>query len=326
WGRGGTGGSSVCAGTPPPSPYLEPSLVYELLLRGPGLPPRTVAVPAGRREQRVGALRGGAAVTGAQRGTRPDGLSYDGFWSPWSRPATTVTPPDVDPVTLGLSCLLAILVLALGLLGLLGHRRLLQEKLWPPVPGPRAGVRGPLQCLWGQLPALALPRGWGSLDPPGGGPRSRGAAEHRGGGAAAAPPPPLGLLLGTDAPPLRIGCFAPRRFAGSTFELLPAGSRAPLRSIPAEPRQHTVEFALDGAAAAARCYRCRYRSYNGSAWETSELSEAIAVNGSGDAECGAAAAGTASPLPRSEPGGSAAAAPGAPRLLPLLALALLEAA
>ncbi|KAM9514152.1 uncharacterized protein ACIB01_019058 isoform 2-T2 [Guaruba guarouba] len=140
-------------------------------------------------------------------------------------------------------------------------------------------------------------------------------------GAAAAPPPPLGLLLGSHGPP-RIGCFAPRLFAGSTFELLAEGSRAPLRSVPAQPHQHTVEFALDGAAAAFRCYRCRYRSYNGSAWETSELSEGIAVNGSADAACAIAAAGTEPPLPRSEPGGSAAA-PGAPRLLPLLALMLL---
>lgn len=149
-------------------------------------------------------------------------------------------------------------------------------------------------------------------------------------GAAAAPPPPLGLLLRTDSA-LRIGCFAPRSFAGSTFELFAMGSRVPVRSVPAEPQQHTVEFELDGAAAASRCYWCRYRSYNGSAWETSELSEGIAVNGTDDAGCSIPAAGTDPPLPCSPPlqlgtgtrgPCGSAAAPVAARLVPLFALVL----
>ncbi|KAF1543548.1 UNVERIFIED_CONTAM: Erythropoietin receptor, partial [Eudyptes pachyrhynchus] len=51
-----------------------------------------VGVAAGRREQRVGALRGSTPYSVRVR-TRPDGLSYGGYWSPWSPPATAVTPP-----------------------------------------------------------------------------------------------------------------------------------------------------------------------------------------------------------------------------------------
>ncbi|NXW85044.1 EPOR protein, partial [Alopecoenas beccarii] len=51
-----------------------------------------VGVGAGRREQRVGALRGSTRYSVRAR-ARPDGLSYGGYWSPWSPPATAVTPP-----------------------------------------------------------------------------------------------------------------------------------------------------------------------------------------------------------------------------------------
>ncbi|XP_049666540.1 erythropoietin receptor [Accipiter gentilis] len=167
-GPGGARGQLCVRWQPPPSPYLESSLAYELALHAPGLPPRTVGVGAGRREQRVGALRGSTHYSVRVR-ARPDGLSYNGYWSPWSQPATAVTPPDVDPVTLGLSCLLALLLLGLGLLGLLGHRRLLQEKLWPPVPGPEREFEGLFSAYGGNF-QLWLCQGVGApWAPPGAG-------------------------------------------------------------------------------------------------------------------------------------------------------------
>ncbi|XP_074881317.1 erythropoietin receptor isoform X2 [Buteo buteo] len=167
-GPGGARGQLCVRWQPPPSPYLESSLAYELALHAPGLPPRTVGVGAGRREQRVGALRGSTHYSVRAR-ARPDGLSYSGYWSPWSQPATAVTPPDVDPVTLGLSCLLALLLLGLGLLGLLGHRRLLQEKLWPPVPGPEREFEGLFSAYGGNF-QLWLCQGVGApWAPPGAG-------------------------------------------------------------------------------------------------------------------------------------------------------------
>ncbi|NXQ42912.1 EPOR protein, partial [Catharus fuscescens] len=55
-------------------------------------PPPQVGVPAGRREQGVSGLRGSTRYSVRAR-ARPDGLSYGGFWSPWSHPGTATTPP-----------------------------------------------------------------------------------------------------------------------------------------------------------------------------------------------------------------------------------------
>lgn len=98
-------------------------------------------------------------------------------------------------------------------------------------------------------------------------------------------PPPLGLLAPEDEGPLKIICFAPRSFAGSTFELFAAGAGIAVQSVSAEPGQHKVDFTLDGAS---RCYRCRYRSYNGSAWQASAFSTDIVVNGAGGDAAGVA--------------------------------------
>ncbi|KAM6037485.1 uncharacterized protein LJ206_000354 isoform 2-T2 [Theristicus caerulescens] len=103
-------------------------------------------------------------------------------------------------------------------------------------------------------------------------------------GAVAAPglsPAPLGLLSQEDGGPPTIICLAPRSYAGSTFELFAAGAGVPAQSVSAEPDQHKVDFTLDRATPASRCYRCRYRSYNGSAWQTSAFSMEIMVNGAG---------------------------------------------
>lgn len=103
-------------------------------------------------------------------------------------------------------------------------------------------------------------------------------------GAVAAPqllPSPLGLLTTADEGPPKISCFAPLSYTGSTFELFAVGADVPAQSIAAEPDQHKVDFTLGGATPASRCYRCRYRSYNGSAWQTSAFSMEIVVNGAG---------------------------------------------
>ncbi|XP_075268711.1 protein HIDE1 isoform X2 [Opisthocomus hoazin] len=122
-------------------------------------------------------------------------------------------------------------------------------------------------------------------------------------GAVATPtlsPQPLGLLSREDGGPPKISCFAPRSYAGSTFELFAAGAGVPVQSVSAAPGQHRVDFVLDGAVPVSRCYRCRYRSYNGSAWQPSAFSMEIAVNASEDAGCHPpTAAPTGRPLPTS---------------------------
>ncbi|GAB0201766.1 erythropoietin receptor [Grus japonensis] len=114
---------------------------------------------------------------------------------------------DVDPVTLGLSCLLALLLLGLGLLGLLGHRRLLREKLWPPVPGPEREFEGLFSAYGGNF-QLWLCQGVGApWAPPGGCPEAEelpSAVEEVGsppGKGPPSPPPPPPPPAAAPAPP-----------------------------------------------------------------------------------------------------------------------------
>ncbi|XP_074881246.1 protein HIDE1 isoform X1 [Buteo buteo] len=122
-------------------------------------------------------------------------------------------------------------------------------------------------------------------------------------GAMAAPrlsPLPLGLLFQEDGGSLKITCIAPESYTGSTFELFAMGADVPAQSVSANPGQHKVDFTLDGTALASRCYRCRYRSYNGSAWQMSAFSMEIVVNALGDTGCHPPpAAPTGHPLPTS---------------------------
>ncbi|XP_071275153.1 uncharacterized protein [Agelaius tricolor] len=130
-------------------------------------------------------------------------------------------------------------------------------------------------------------------DSPQDSPRGSPRGSRRGSGTAAAPrllPAPLLLRLPPEPGPPRIRCLAPRRFAGSTFELLRGLPAVPVRSLPAAPDRHWAEFALPGAAG---CFRCRYRSHNGSAWLESELSPG--TGGSGG--CGETPGGSPSRIP-----------------------------
>ncbi|KAM7074440.1 LOW QUALITY PROTEIN: uncharacterized protein J5F26_017374, partial [Ciconia maguari] len=123
-------------------------------------------------------------------------------------------------------------------------------------------------------------------------------------GAVAAPglsPHPLGLLSQEDGGPPKITCFAPRSYAGSTFELFVVGSRVPpCRAVSPSRASTMADFTLDGVTPASRCYWCRYGALNGSAWQMSAFSMEILVNASGDAGCQPpTAAPTGQPLPTS---------------------------
>ncbi|KAM3654693.1 erythropoietin receptor, partial [Ammospiza maritima maritima] len=195
---GGGGGSCACAGAPPRAlPALQPRL--RAGAEPPPGTPKTVGVPAGRREQGVGGLSPSTPYSVRAR-ARPDGLSYGGVWSPWSAPVSATTAPELDAVTLGLSCLLVLLVLGLGALGVLGHRRTLRAKLWPPVPGPEREFEGLFSNYGGNF-QLWLCQGPGSPCAPPCAPSpppeledaveevGGGGAAQGGGGASLAPPP-----------------------------------------------------------------------------------------------------------------------------------------
>ncbi|XP_053789048.1 translation initiation factor IF-2-like isoform X2 [Vidua chalybeata] len=107
-------------------------------------------------------------------------------------------------------------------------------------------------------------------------------------------PAPLLLQLPPEPGPPRIRCLAPRRFTGSTFELLRGVPGLPVRSVPAAPDRHWADFSLPGAA---RCFRCRYRSHNGSAWLESEPSPGTGGSDLGDTECQPSTGTAAGPAP-----------------------------
>ncbi|XP_058684998.1 erythropoietin receptor-like [Poecile atricapillus] len=193
---GGSRGELCVRWAPPPGPYLHSSLIFQLALSPPEGPPKTVGVPAGRREQGVGGLRASTEYSVRAR-ARPDGISYSGFWSPWSPPRSATTPPELDAVTLGLASLLGLLLLALGALGLLGHRRTLRAKLWPPVPGPEREFEGLFSAYGGNF-QLWLCQGPGSpWAPPAPPPlEAEDAVEEVGEGPGEPPLPP-----GAETPP-----------------------------------------------------------------------------------------------------------------------------
>ncbi|XP_030331153.1 erythropoietin receptor [Strigops habroptila] len=127
----------------------------------------------------------------------------------------------MDPVTLGLSCLLAILVLALVLLGLLGHRRLLQEKLWPPVPGPEREFEGLFSAYGGNF-QLWLCHGVGApWTPPAGAPE---AEELPSTVEEVGPPPGKGPPPSEGDPPCTPPCASPSPASSFEYTLFDPGS------------------------------------------------------------------------------------------------------
>ncbi|XP_071656739.1 erythropoietin receptor isoform X2 [Patagioenas fasciata] len=123
--------------------------------RAPPAPPHPLhraSRAAGPPPERVGGAGGGAGAALRALGAPPQPLPgvQPGVRAGAARPGAA-PPHDMDPVTLGLSCLLALLLLGLGLLALLGHRRALREKLWPAVPGPEREFEGLFSAYGGNF-------------------------------------------------------------------------------------------------------------------------------------------------------------------------------
>ena len=187
--------------------------------------------------------------------------------------------------------------------------------------------------LWVPLPhGSAQPHGYGSL-PHGYGSHSPTAMGHtasllwvtaprlwvphpprppRPAGALPAAPPPLPAPLCVASDAAHIRCFAPRRYDGGAFELFAVGRREALSRAVAERGRHCALFRLDRTAAAAfRCYRGRYRRFDGRTWWESELSAAVPLRGAfGGGGWGAMGGGggrwgggAETPLPGSKEGG-----------------------
>ncbi|XP_044850352.1 protein HIDE1 isoform X4 [Mauremys mutica] len=106
-------------------------------------------------------------------------------------------------------------------------------------------------------------------------------------GPSLTPAPLLYLDMSSDPPArgdsTRLVCIAPRAYVDSEFWLLKMDLVQPVQTLFASEAQHHVTFILGNVTGKdAGQYRCRYRSYNGSARQMSEFSNvveiAVAVN------------------------------------------------
>ncbi|XP_067416491.1 protein HIDE1 isoform X2 [Emydura macquarii macquarii] len=101
-------------------------------------------------------------------------------------------------------------------------------------------------------------------------------------GASLTPAPLLYLDMSSDAlaegDSVRIVCIAPRAYVDSEFWLQKTGLPQPVQMLFASEGQHRVTFILGNVTRNDTGeYRCRYRSYNGSAGQMSEFSSVVEI-------------------------------------------------
>ncbi|KAJ6657702.1 hypothetical protein lerEdw1_002203 [Lerista edwardsae] len=120
---------------PPYLEYMGPSIQYEVMVTREGFKARKLDIPTGQTACLIKNLKGQSRYTFAVR-AKPDGVSYNGFWSAWSQTVTVAIPSGLDPLILTLSVVLVLIILLLALITLMSHRRFLKKKIWPAIPTP----------------------------------------------------------------------------------------------------------------------------------------------------------------------------------------------
>ncbi|XP_013907450.1 PREDICTED: erythropoietin receptor [Thamnophis sirtalis] len=118
----------------PPIAYMESSIRYEVSVSPEGYRPQRVESTSGQTYYLLN-LKGGAHYTLAVR-AKPNGVSYDGYWSEWSQEVSVAIPHDLDPLILILSAILIVIILLLAFITLMSNRRFLKKKIWPVIPSP----------------------------------------------------------------------------------------------------------------------------------------------------------------------------------------------
>ncbi|XP_033029414.1 erythropoietin receptor [Lacerta agilis] len=118
----------------PPIQYMDNSIRYEMAIFHKGSIVQRVEISNGQTYY-LRNLKGGTRYTLAVR-AKPNGVSFDGFWSGWSQTASAMIPSELDPLILTLSVVLVLIVLLLAFLTLMFNRRFLKKKIWPAIPTP----------------------------------------------------------------------------------------------------------------------------------------------------------------------------------------------
>ncbi|XP_058027449.1 erythropoietin receptor isoform X2 [Ahaetulla prasina] len=125
----------------PPFAYMENNIRYEVTVSPEGYRPQRFLSSSPQVESTSGQtyyllnLKGGTHYTLAVR-AKPNGVSYDGYWSEWSQEVSMTIPNDLDPLILILSAILIVIILLLAFITLMSNRRFLKKKIWPVIPSP----------------------------------------------------------------------------------------------------------------------------------------------------------------------------------------------
>ncbi|XP_043940551.1 erythropoietin receptor [Protopterus annectens] len=127
--------------TPPKLSHLGNSIKYEVSFSVVGESIQKVYVIEKKTECMLLNLKPQTKYSISIR-AKPDGVSYDGYWSAWSEPVTELMQNDMDPLILSLSIILALIVLSLISIILITHRRMLMSKMWPLIPSPEKSFEG----------------------------------------------------------------------------------------------------------------------------------------------------------------------------------------
>ncbi|KAJ8404174.1 hypothetical protein AAFF_G00339470 [Aldrovandia affinis] len=121
---------------PPSLKRMTNSMVYEVSYTLAGSQTGKLAVVRGNTESVLRSLHTGTRYD-VQVRAKPDGLTYNGYWSAWTPTVSMETPPnDFDPLIICLCLIISLILTLLALAAFLSRRRFLLKKMWPLIPSP----------------------------------------------------------------------------------------------------------------------------------------------------------------------------------------------
>ncbi|KAF7698158.1 erythropoietin receptor [Silurus meridionalis] len=129
----GKQGELTVSWLPPVVKYIHDSLMYEIRYVAKGIPMRKEIVKASTKFTLRG-LQPSSKYKVLVR-AKPDGISYDGYWSAWSDAEFGTTAPS-DPLIVVLVLIISMILILLSVIILLSHHKFLLKKMWPDIPSP----------------------------------------------------------------------------------------------------------------------------------------------------------------------------------------------